>query len=244
MFTNFRYTINFPIDDCDTEKIIKKINKQLKIKLMTLAQNSEDYNAVYNGDKYSIILSDGYGFINFAELDKEYICNIMELLGKGLGFNKKTYDILLDNKVVDNETKEEFMLIEEDGIENKEVIEFRYEAYFAFQNKNAYNLLNSALGYNLKNKTDEYNCEKYRLKMNTKFLHVYFKELDTKFIKDTMNKIVCALGETEWYWDVKDEQEDCFIDEPVAVEEEEEEYIVPVPKKQKPKVVLIEEEEE
>ena len=117
--------------------------------------------------------------------------------------------------VIDNETKEEFMLIdkEENSASLEEQIKYRYEAYFAFQNKNAYTVLNDVLGYNLKNKTDEYTCEKYRLNMNTKFLHVYFKELDKAFIKDTMNKIVRALGEEEFCWDVKDLQEDSYIDE-------------------------------
>ena len=220
-YINYRYTINFPIDIEET-KAVNKISKKLKITFQKLENDIRDYCAIYNGDKYSIVLSDGFGFINFGELDKDYICSIVNLLGEGLGFNKPNnnalldvYNILFDNMVIDNETKEEFMLIdkEENSASLEEQIKYRYEAYFAFQNKNAYTVLNDVLGYNLKNKTDEYTCEKYRLNMNTKFLHVYFKELDKAFIKDTMNKIVRALGEEEFCWDVKDLQEDSYIDE-------------------------------
>lgn len=226
MFTKFRYTINFPIDECDTEIVIKNINKHLKIKLTPLAENSEDYNAVYNGDKYSIILSDGYGFINFAELDKDYISNIVDLLGKGLGFNKNDYDILLDNMVVDNKTKKEFMLMEEenddeDEDEEEEQIEYRYQATFGLNGgENSYKLLNRKLDYKLKSNTGEYSCEKYQLSLDYDIGYVYFKELDKTFIKETMNKLVQAFGDDKWFWDIRDEQDDCDVKEPEEDKEE------------------------
>ncbi len=126
--------------------------------------------------------------------------------------------------------------------------EYRYQTNFGFEGENAYKLLNRALGYKLKNNTDKYSCEKYRLSLDYDLGFVYFKELDRTFIKDTMNKIVKALGDDKWYWDVTDEIEDCDIEDEdqeeeqftnKVVEEEEEEYIVPVSKKQK----LKEEEE-
>ncbi len=101
---------------------------------------------------------------------------------------------------------------------------YRYQSSFGFECENAYKLLNRSLGYKLKNNTDEYNCEKYRLSLDYNLGFVYFKELDRTFIKDTMTKIVKALGDDKWYWDVRDEIEDCDIEyeEYVTSEQEDE----------------------
>jgi hypothetical protein len=102
---------------------------------------------------------------------------------------------------------------------------YRYQTTFGFECENAYKLLNRALGYKLKNNTDEYTCEKYRLSLDYNLGFVYFKELDRTFIKDTMTKIVKALGDDKWYWDVRDETEDCDIEDEASEQEDEEELL-------------------
>ncbi len=101
-YTKYRYSIMFYIDICDHNEVVTNINKQLNINMDWLEDNDEDYRAVYNGDKYSIVISDGYGLINFNSIDDRiYVSGVVYLLGKALGNSE--YDILDDRQIEDNE---------------------------------------------------------------------------------------------------------------------------------------------
>ncbi len=102
LYKKYRYSIMFYIDICDHDEVVTNINKELGINMDLLEDNDEDYRAVYNGDKYSIVISDGYGLINFVSVDDRfYFCGVVYLLGKALGNTE--YDILDDRYIEDNE---------------------------------------------------------------------------------------------------------------------------------------------
>ncbi len=173
----------------------------------------------YSADKFSLAADNQNGVIAFHELDIEYIKSII-------------LQIMLDITevtIIDTETETNTIInLKEQKETMSDFTEYRYQSSFGFECENAYKLLNRALGYKLKNNTDECTCEKYRLSLDYNLGFVYFKELDRTFIKDTMTKIVKALGDDkwywdvrEWYWDIRDEIEDCYIEDKNEEQDEE-----------------------
>jgi hypothetical protein len=167
----------------------------------------------YSADKFSLAANNQHGFIGFHELDIEYIKSII-------------LQIMLDITevtIIDTETETNTIInLKEQKETMLDLPEYRYQSYFDFRSEHAYKHLNRTLGYQLKNNTDEYICEKYKLSLDYDVGYVYFKELDRTFIKDTMTKIVSALGNDKWYWDVMDEMEYGDIENEASEQGEEE----------------------
>jgi hypothetical protein len=173
----------------------------------------------YSADKFSLAADNQNGFIGFHELDIEYIKSII-------------LQIMLDITevtIIDTETETNTIInLKEQKETMLDLTEYKYEIYFDFRSEHAYKRLNRTLGYKLKNNTDEYICEKFRLNLKNNFGFVYFKELDRSFIKDTMKKILSALDETVYYWDgksycdIRNETEDEDKDEEQDEEKDEE----------------------
>jgi len=98
---------------------------------------------------------------------------------------------------------------------------YNYIATVGFECSNAYKLINRAMNIDLKTNYDEYECEDYQISLDNDMVFVYFKEPNKALIRRTMDTIAYALGEDEYFWDLRNQKKDCDVPE-IKVEGEDE----------------------
>ena len=99
---------------------------------------------------------------------------------------------------------------------------YHYLATIGFECGNAYKLINRAMNINLKTNYSDYECEDYQISLDNDIAFVYFKEPNKALIRRTMDTIAYALGEDEYYWDLRNQKTDREVPE-IKIEGEEEE---------------------
>jgi hypothetical protein len=97
--------------------------------------------------------------------------------------------------------------------------DYRYIATIELDGRKSYKLISKALNIQLKSNTDGYQCEDFILSLDHDMAFVYWKEPNKALIRITMNTIAQALGDDEYYWDLRDDDEDVDVPE-IKVEED------------------------
>jgi hypothetical protein len=90
---------------------------------------------------------------------------------------------------------------------------YHYLATIGFECGNAYKLINRAMNINLKTNYSDYECEDYQISLDNDIAFVYFKEPNKALIRRTMDTIAYALGEDEYYWDLRNQKTDREVPE-------------------------------
>ncbi len=88
---------------------------------------------------------------------------------------------------------------------------YRYNITFGFEMDKAYRLLNKAFGCNMKNNSDRYIGDGFKLSMDGDMVFVYFKSIENReFVMTIIDKVADALC-ADRYYDLYDDEDDCEV---------------------------------
>ncbi len=94
---------------------------------------------------------------------------------------------------------------------------YRYNITFGFEMEKAYRLLNKAFGCNMKNNSDKYIGDGFKLSMDGDMVFVYFKSIENReFVRSIIDKVADALC-ADRYYDLYDDEDDCEVSIPSNV---------------------------
>jgi hypothetical protein len=88
---------------------------------------------------------------------------------------------------------------------------YRYNITFGFEMEKAYRLLNKAFGCNMKNNSDKYIGDGFKLSMDGDMVFVYFESIENReFVRSIIDKVADALC-ADRYYDLYDDEDDCEV---------------------------------
>lgn len=88
---------------------------------------------------------------------------------------------------------------------------YRYNITFGFEMEKAYRLLNKAFGCNMKNNSDKYIGDGFKLSMDGDMVFVYFISIENReFVMTIIDKVADALC-ADRYYDLYDDEDDCEV---------------------------------
>jgi hypothetical protein len=88
---------------------------------------------------------------------------------------------------------------------------YRYNITFGFKMEKAYRLLNKAFGCNMKNNSDKYIGDGFKLSMDGDMVFVYFESIENReFVISIIDKVADALC-ADRYYDLYDDEDDCEV---------------------------------
>ena len=88
---------------------------------------------------------------------------------------------------------------------------YRYNITFGFEMEKAYRLLNKAFGCNMKNNSDKYIGDGFKLSMDGDMVFVYFESIENReFVMTIIDMVADALC-ADRYYDLYDDEDDCEV---------------------------------
>lgn len=88
---------------------------------------------------------------------------------------------------------------------------YRYNITFGFEMERAYRLFNKAFGCNLKDNSDDYIGDGFKLGLDGDIVFVYFKSIENReFVRSIIDKVADTLC-ADRYYELYDEKEDTDV---------------------------------